>query len=196
MNEITIETLEQLEQELFLNSWHEDIQRFRTRNVFRGLPDSSHKLATSLQRLGGDYAMVEKYMLRNFLKYATGDVARRDSVWHWLSIAQHHGLPTRLLDWTNSPLAALHFVTRDLDRFDSDGAVWAVDFHEVCELLPQRLKSIPGTARAFTVDELKAFTVGELGELDEEREALVPLEWLSPPDFMLFIEPQPSTSGS
>jgi hypothetical protein len=44
--------------------------------------------------------------------------------WDWLSIAQHHGMATRLLDWSTNPLAALWFAVEKPAQIRKDGVVW------------------------------------------------------------------------
>jgi FRG domain-containing protein len=45
----------------------------------------------------------------------------------WLALAQHYGLPTRLLDWTFSPLIAAYFAVADRDPHESEPAtIWAL----------------------------------------------------------------------
>jgi FRG domain-containing protein len=47
------------------------------------------------------------------------------SDWEWLVLAQHFGLPTRLLDWTENPLVALYFAVGDQQQMANDGMIYA-----------------------------------------------------------------------
>ena len=54
----------------------------------------------------------------------------------WAQLAQHHGLPTRLLDWTTVPVYALYFAC--CEEFDQDGAVFVLDPIELNEKVAPR----------------------------------------------------------
>ena len=168
--------------ELYQGSWNPDLQRFRSPYAFRGASSADHTLASSLVRLAtgrADIRRLELALLRNFRKYAHGEVARQDSIWDWLALGQHRGLPTRLLDWTYSPLVALHFATDDPTTFKHDGTVWCVDFVEANNRLPSRLRRIldEEASDTFTVEMLSEFAT--LREFDALRRE----------PFVVFMEP-------
>lgn len=181
-HEITAKSWSHLHDLLFESAWNDKIQRFRSRSAFRGTSRASYKLEPGLMRIGGEYWQREEHLLRNFKKYAHRSVVERDSFWHWISLAQHHGLPTRLLDWTYSPLVALHFATSNIAEFDHDGCVWEVDYDEIHTHLPNKLEDELKRAGAFifTVDMLDA-VVPSLQALDSMR--------TKTSDFVLFFEP-------
>lgn len=180
MNEITISSFGELIEKLFDKSWDPKIKRFRSHYVFRGLSDESYELKTSLMRLGGDYPKMEKLLLRNFRKYAHNDVVPQDSIWNWLSIAEHHGLPTRLLDWTISPLVAAHFATCNLEKFNLNSAIWCVDFIKTHKLLPKKLNAFLKKENVLLLNaEMLGKAVKSLHEFDT----------LSATNFVAFFEP-------
>ena len=114
-----------LQELLYENSWQEGLRRFRSSFAFRGMPDVGDDLVTSLARLGEQHAQSEPHILRAFRKYARPEEAAGPSLWNWLALAAHHGLPTRLLDWTYSPYVALHFATEDIAARESAGVFTA-----------------------------------------------------------------------
>jgi hypothetical protein len=178
MERVEITSWNHLNDILFEESWDEGLKRIRSPYAFRGLPDANFDLMTSLQRLGGNYYKLEKNILRNFKKYSYE--FNVDSVWELMAIAQHYGLPTRLLDWTYSPYVALHFVTSQLELYDRDGVVWCLDFKETSENLPVRLKD------KLKKEQANAFTVGML---NEPYKSLEGLQKSKREDFILFFEP-------
>ena len=128
-----------LQEILFHDSYNQEIDRIRSPYIYRGLSNFDYALRTSLKRLGGDFKNLEFHLLRNFKKYSHRPEVNNNTDWDWLALAQHHGLPTRLLDWTYSPYVALHFVTAELDKFDCDGIIWALKHEALNKYLPDKL---------------------------------------------------------
>jgi hypothetical protein len=130
---------------LYADSWFEPLKRFRSPFVFRGSPSVGFDLRSGLLRLAGGPAearQLEPHLLRSFRKYAQTTAIAGESAWKWLALAQHHGLPTRLVDWTWSPLVALHFATADMNRYTEDGIILAVDTFKARNFLPPRVETI------------------------------------------------------
>jgi hypothetical protein len=146
--------------------------------VFRGLARSSYSNVASLARLGDGFPRLERHLIRNFRKYAHRE-RPGPTLWDWLSLAQHHGLPTRLLDWTFSPFVAAHFATATSPQHEA--VLWAVDCEAVNAELPYELReSLEAEGALVFTTELLAEHAPTLSSLEALGEGEA---------FALFFEP-------
>ena len=178
--EVRVKSWLELQHELYEETWNPNLGRFRSDFAYRGMANADWDLHTSLSRLGGNFRELESHLLRNFKKYASNTDPLPDSEWVWLALAQHHGLPTRMLDWTYSPYTALHFATVNVAEYGADAIVWCVNYVRAHELLPARLQGVLRRERSnvFTAE-----------MLDECATNLYKLERLSRREFAVFVEP-------
>lgn len=128
MNEIDIE----IDIESF-EHFHMLIQKYNgNTDIYRGVTNKDYELIPKIGRISlqGDRAEEERRMLRWFVERAIPylDFEPRDE-WEWLALAQHHGLPTRLLDWTRNPLVAAFFAVEN--EFSGDSAIYVLKGYRV-----------------------------------------------------------------
>ncbi len=126
-----------------VNEFHDmSLSYYSSHPIFRGVNNSSYDLTSRIGRsiiknkdtrehvAGYSYVVnkgAEIHSLERFKKLAIpylNHVPPND--WEWLALAQHHGLPTRLMDWTSNPLVAAFFACNNFGSGD-DAAIYAID---------------------------------------------------------------------
>ncbi len=98
---------------------------------FRGLNSIDFKLEPSIYR-DPFKSKFEDHFQTKFISRSMPYIPRSpniDSYWEWLFLMQHHGVPTRLLDWTTNAFTSFAFALlfRDEKYKDDDAAIWCLD---------------------------------------------------------------------
>ena len=140
---VVIDDIFGITQLLMEQVYRPDLKRYRSLHIYRGMCNADYGIIPSLRRICKQQAArLEPVILSNFTKYAAlEDPSIETSVWRQMILGQHHGLPTRLVDWSFSPLISLHFAVTEpnLDQMDDhDCVVWRVDVNELHALLPEK----------------------------------------------------------
>lgn len=92
---------------------------------YRGQTNAAWLLTSSIARHAR--ADAELTLFKRFKQNALQFMLQRPADdWEWLFVMQHHQLPTRLMDWTESPLVALYFAVEDDAQADQPAALWSL----------------------------------------------------------------------
>ena len=110
---------------------------------YRGHGKQSWSLVAGFHRL--KKATSEISLINKFRQNANLLVEQSPrSEFDWLFVMQHYGVPTRLLDWTESPLVALYFAVTQHPK--ADGALWIlkpIELNKQTTAKPEEVKYIP-----------------------------------------------------
>jgi type I restriction enzyme M protein len=138
--------------------------------LFRGVARMSYRLDPSLERAVKCVPIsakeLESKMMHLFKTHAIPYIDHPiNNEWEWITLAQHHGLPTRLLDWTVNPLVALYFAVEK--HFDEDSAVYV--WFDPRYLKPDDLKD----ASPYHQQEIVAFLPSHISKRISSRNVTI-----------------------
>jgi hypothetical protein len=124
--------------------------------IFRGQRKSSWSLETSLERWTRDMPLLEAegrvlylFNRRAHQFRSRFDLPEDNDILGWLALLQHHGAPTRLLDWTTSPFVALYFALEGVEKDQTEpSAVWAIERQWLHQCAAKSLEAKAGSENA------------------------------------------------
>ena len=100
-----------------------DVKDYDGQIWFRGQSESAWKLQPAFLRKEKNIS--EFTLISKFRQNASLLITRTPlNYYDWLFQMQHHGVPTRLLDWTESALVALYFAVEDEKSHNQEGGLW------------------------------------------------------------------------
>lgn len=164
------------------------INTFENHFIFRGQSNKSWELSSGLERMLDNNCnktslkKAEEYSLNLFKSkfhiYDSSNI-RPQSKLQWLSLMQHYGIPTRLLDFTTSPYIALYFAIETFDNSsNNDIALFAIDYRA---LMKQSIKFIKSKDQEFKLDYLQVLNQQDIIFADVIDRFSYNILWISEP---------------
>lgn len=135
-----------------INELMHELNKLPNNFVFRGHSDASWKLESTLERMFGNTLCADKAKL--FEKYSLDTFKSKYHIYcgiehvpksklAWLSVMQHYGVPTRLIDFTTSPYVALYFALETYDPLSNKKlSIYCLNYSAIIDESIKSIKNI------------------------------------------------------
>ena len=140
-----------------------EVEEYQGPLWYRGQADYAWTLLPGYYRYNADVS--EHSLMIKFRQSATMLIEGPTmNSFEWMFQMQHYGVPTRLLDWTESPLVALYFSVSSKEG--KDASLWVMKPSELNKNANLQVKSEDGYLPSFMDQELENYTIESLRSND------------------------------